>query len=111
MLETWTPLAFTFSRGYAEDTRTTGIWQTVWLEPVSELKRVVLPQLGFPAIAILIAFAIKTLLDMQKLASQKADQKNKQNFKMLENGFGQINGAYEISVNALTGRMTYNQNK
>ena len=64
-----------------------------------------------PAVAILIAFVIKCLLDYQKLQSQKAEQKNKQNFKMLENGFGQINGAYEISVNAMTGRMTYNQNK
>ena len=64
-----------------------------------------------PAVAILIAFVIKCLLDYQKLQSQKAEQKNKQNFKMLENGFGKINGAYEISVNAMTGRMTYNQNK
>ena len=64
-----------------------------------------------PAVAILIAFIIKTFFDLDKFLSQKADQKNKQNFKMLENGFGQINGAYEISVNAWTGRMTYNQNK
>ena len=63
------------------------------------------------SIAILIAFAIKTLLDIQKLQTQKADQKNKQNFKQLENGFGQINGAYDISVNMWNGRLTYNQNK
>ena len=64
-----------------------------------------------PAIVILIAFAIKCVLDYQKHQMQLAEQKNKQNFKMLENGFGQINGAYEISVNAWNGRMTYNQNK
>ena len=64
-----------------------------------------------PAVAILIAFAIKMLLDYQKSQMRIAEQKNKQNFKMLENGFGQINGAYQISVETMTGRMTYNQNK
>ena len=64
-----------------------------------------------PAIAIIIAFAIKMLLDYQKSQIRIAEQKNKQNFKMLENGFGQINGAYQISVETMTGRMTYNQNK
>ena len=64
-----------------------------------------------PAIAIIIAFAIKMLLDYQKSQVRIAEQKNKQNFKMLENGFGQINSMYEIAVAPLTGRMTYNQNK
>ena len=66
---------------------------------------------SLPAIAIIIAFTIKMLLDYQKSQIRIAEQKNKQNFKMLENGFGQINGAYEISVATMTGRITYNQNK
>ena len=67
--------------------------------------------ISMPAVAILIAFVIKCLLDYQKLQNQKAEQKNRQNFKQLENGFGQINGMYEISTAYWTGRQTYNQNK
>ena len=63
------------------------------------------------AVAIIIAFAIQMVLRYQKSEIAKAQQKNKQNFKMLENGFGQINGAYDVSVNVWNGRQTYNQNK
>lgn len=63
------------------------------------------------AIAIIIAFAIQMVMKYHHKQIQIAEQKNKQNFKMLENGFGQINGAYEISVETMTGRQTYNQNK
>lgn len=64
-----------------------------------------------PALAILIAFAIKIGLDILKFYQQKADKENKQNFKQLENGIGAIHGQYEVSTNILTGRHTYNQNK
>lgn len=64
-----------------------------------------------PAIAIIIAFVIQALMKYWKRQQVIAEQKNKQNFKMLENGFGQINSAYEISTNIMTGRITYNQNK
>ena len=64
-----------------------------------------------PALAILIAFAIKIGLDILKFYQQKADKENKQNFKQLENGIGAIHGQYEVSTNILTGRHTYNQHK
>ena len=63
------------------------------------------------AIAIIIAFALQTIMKYQNQQRTIAERKNKQNFKMLENGFGQINGAYDISVNVWNGRLTYNQNK
>ena len=63
------------------------------------------------SIAIIIAFTIQMLMKWHNKETQLAEQKNKQNFKMLENGFGQINGAYQVSVNMWNGRMTYNQNK
>lgn len=67
--------------------------------------------ISLPAVAIIVALLFHALLKYQKSQSQKADEKNKQNFKMLENGFGQINSSYEISTEFWTGRLTYNQNK
>lgn len=64
-----------------------------------------------PAIAIIIAFIIQALLKYQKQQRQLAEASNKQNFKMLENGVGQINAAYSVETNILTGKLTYNQNK
>ena len=63
------------------------------------------------AIAIIIAFVIQTLLKIWQQQRQLADEANKQNFIMLENGVGQINAAYEVSTDMMTGRLTYNQNK
>ena len=63
------------------------------------------------SIAIIIAFVLQTLIKYQQSQIAIAERKNKQNFKMLENGFGQINSAYEMSANFWTGRLTYNQNK
>lgn len=63
------------------------------------------------AIAIIIAFVIQTLLKIWQQQRQLADEANKQNFIMLENGIGQINSAYEVSTDLMTGRLTYNQNK
>ena len=64
-----------------------------------------------PAIAILIAFAIQTLLKWQKVEMQKAQKLNAQNFKQLENGVSAIHSQYKVSTNIFTGRQTYNQNK
>ena len=63
------------------------------------------------AIAILVAFTIKCLLKWQNYEIQKAEKKNTQNFKQMENGFGMVNGQYRVSSNFWTGRITYNQNK
>lgn len=63
------------------------------------------------ALTILISLMITTLLKWQNIERQKAQQANAQNYKMLENGFGAVRGAYDISVNFWTGERTYNQNK
>lgn len=67
--------------------------------------------LSGPAIAIIIAMIIQMLLKYWNQQRMLADQANKQNFTMLENGFGSINAAYDVSTNIWTGRLTYNQNK
>jgi len=64
-----------------------------------------------PAIAIIIAFIIQTLLKWQKQEILKAEKLNAQNFKQLENGVGAIRSQYKVSTAFFTGRHTYNQNK
>ena len=70
-------------------------------------------KLGFsgPAIAIIIAFIIQTLLKFQKNEINRANELNTRNFKVLENGVGAVHSQYEIVVNGWNGRQTYNQNK
>ena len=63
------------------------------------------------AVTILVQMVIMLLLSWQRRERLKAERENNQNFKQLENGYGSIHGAYEISTNILTGRHTYNQNK
>ena len=63
------------------------------------------------AIAIIIAFVLQTLIKYQNKQRIVAEKLNTQNFKALENGNGAIHSSYSISVNGLTGRITYNQNK
>lgn len=63
------------------------------------------------AVAIIIAFIIQTVLKVQAQQRQKAEELNAQNFKMLENGVGSINGQYQITTNYWNGRQTFNQNK
>lgn len=64
-----------------------------------------------PALAILIAFAIQTVLKIQNKEIQKAKKQNTQNYSQLENGYGAIHGAYEVTSSWWNGRVTYNQNK
>ena len=64
-----------------------------------------------PAIAIIIAFAVKVGMDILAFYQKRAQEQNAQNFKQLENGIGAIHGQYEISTNVITGRQTFNQNK
>ena len=64
-----------------------------------------------PAIAIIIAFCIQTMMKILEYYQHKASEQNAQNYKQLENGIGQVNGQYSISTNVLTGMHTYNQNK
>ena len=70
-------------------------------------------KLGFsgPAVAILIAFVLQTLMKWQNKEREKAQKFNRQNYKAMENGFGAVHGEYETNVNFWTGRTTYNENK
>ncbi|MBQ2637008.1 MAG: hypothetical protein IJG09_10015 [Methanobrevibacter sp.] len=64
-----------------------------------------------PAIAIIIAMAIQAILKIQTLQRNSAQQRNSANYKMLENGVGNVRGEYELNVNMWSNRVTYNQNK
>lgn len=68
-------------------------------------------RIGGPALAIIIAFILQMLIKWQQSERRKAQERNEQNFKQLENGVGAIHGEYKISTNILNGRQTYNQNK
>ena len=63
------------------------------------------------AFAILVAFLLKIGMDLLDKQQKKAQKQNMQNFKQLEIGIGQINGAYDVSANIITGRQIFNQNK
>ena len=67
--------------------------------------------LSGPALYIIIAFIITMLIKWQQKEIKKAKEQNTQNYKQLENGYGAIHGAYDVSTNFWTGRLTYNQNK
>ena len=64
-----------------------------------------------PALAIIIAWIIQTTLKIQNKDIQRANKQNTQNYNQLENGFGAIHGAYEITSSWWNGRITLNQNK
>lgn len=63
------------------------------------------------ALTILIQMGLLLLLTLQKNERDKAQKENAQNYKQLENGYGAIHGAYDVSTNIISGRHTYNQNK
>ena len=60
---------------------------------------------------IIASFILQWLIKWNKAERQRAQELNAQNFKQLENGVGAIHSSYEINVDFLTGRQTYNQNK
>ena len=64
-----------------------------------------------PAIAIIIAFIIQTVMQFQNNEIQRAKKSNTQNYTQLENGYGAIHGAYEVTSSWWNGRITLNQNK
>jgi hypothetical protein len=66
---------------------------------------------GGPAVAIIVALAIQSLLTYQSLQIKNADQLNKYNYKAMESGNSAVRGQFNTSVNVLTGRISYNQNK
>lgn len=64
-----------------------------------------------PALYIILAFVITTLLKFQQQQLLQAQKMNAQNYLQLENGVSSIHGQYKISTSFWTGRHTYNQNK
>ena len=64
-----------------------------------------------PALYIIIALILTTLMKYLSNEQQKAQKQNAQNFKQMENGIGAMNSQYRVSSNFWTGRLTYNQNK
>lgn len=67
--------------------------------------------LSGPAVAILIAFLIQTVLKIQQRDREYANKQNRQNFKAMENGISAIHGEYSVSVNVWDGKRTFNENK
>ena len=63
------------------------------------------------AITIIISFVLQMLIKWQAWEREKASKINSQNYKSMENGFGGIHGAYNVSADIVTGRLTYNENK
>lgn len=64
-----------------------------------------------PAIAIIIAFIIQTIMKVQNKDIVRANKQNMQNYNQLENGYGAVHGAYEVTSSWWNGRITLNQNK
>lgn len=68
-------------------------------------------RIGGPAIAIIIALIIQSLLKFQNNEIQKAKKQNTQNYKQLESGIGAVHSQYEITSSFWNGKITYNENK
>ncbi len=64
-----------------------------------------------PAIAIIIAFIIQTFLKIQNKDVVRANKLNTQNYSQLENGYGAVHGAYEVTSSWWNGRIRLNENK
>ena len=64
-----------------------------------------------PAIAIIIAFIIQTFLKIQNKDIVRANKLNTQNYSQLENGYGAVHGAYEVTSSWWNGRINLNENK
>ena len=64
-----------------------------------------------PAIAIIIAFLLITLSNMNDKIVDRQRRLNTRNFTMLENGFGAVRSQYSITTSAFFEYRTYNQNK
>lgn len=64
-----------------------------------------------PAIAIIIAMIITSLLRYRRKAMDIANKNNENNFKAMENGYGTVHESYTVSKTFWSGTITYNQNK
>lgn len=64
-----------------------------------------------PAMMIIIAFVINTILKIQNFQRQVASRQNTQNYKAMENGFSAVHGEYKVARDYWSGRTTFNENK
>lgn len=67
--------------------------------------------LAGPAIAIIIALIIQSLLQFQRKQIAIADKQNTQNYKAMENGVSQVHGEYQVTRSFWVGKVNYNENK
>lgn len=67
--------------------------------------------IGGVGFAIIVAYIIQTLLKYQNKNLQWGKERNTQNYKQMETGVSQVHGEYQIMVNGISGRRTYNENK
>lgn len=67
--------------------------------------------LSGPAIAIIIAMIITSLMRYRRKAMDLANKNNENNFKAMENGYGTVHESYSVSKTFWSGTIQYNQNK
>ena len=68
-------------------------------------------RLALPAFAIIFAWIIQTFFKLQSKNLEWGRKRNTQNYKAMENGVSQVHGEYQVSVNAMSGRVSYNENR
>ena len=69
-------------------------------------------QVSGVGVAIIIAFVLQQVLQLQRKQQIEARKVNQNNFKKLESGGeGAISEAYGVSTNFWDGKITYNKNK
>ena len=64
-----------------------------------------------PALFIIIALLITSILKIQKKQMVEANKQNTQNYKQMEIGISAIHGEYSITRNYWNGKLSYNENK
>lgn len=64
-----------------------------------------------PAIAIIIAFLIQTIMKHHARLIAKEQERNKLNYKAMDNGVSSVRGQYQTAVNVWSGKISYNENR
>lgn len=67
--------------------------------------------LSGPAIAIIIAFLLQTMMKHHAKLIAKEQERNKLNYKSMENGVSSVRGQYQTAVNVWSGKISYNENR
>ena len=67
--------------------------------------------LSGPAIAVIIAMIIQTVLNHHNKLIQRTDRENKLNYKAYESGRNANHGQYAIANDLWSGKISYNENR